>query len=126
MPSAAAAAARSLIAQEDSGATAALLLRRLRSGCFDGIRLRSRSRGSAFSTPENEERHDDRDEKPQHVVDAGTVAEDNHHTPMVSQPAGLLTCGAPNARFDHMKKALKILLVVAIVGVIGKIIIDNA
>ena len=125
MPSAAAAAARSLIAHEDSGATATLPLRRSCGCCFDGIGLGSRL-GPALSTTENDERDDDRDEKPQHVVDAGTVGEDNHHTPMVSQPAGLLTCGAPNARFDHMKKALKILLVVAIVGVIGKIIIDNA
>jgi hypothetical protein len=30
------------------------------------------------------------------------------------------------ARFGSMKKALKVLLVIAIVGIIGKIIIDNA
>ena len=54
------------------------------------------------------------------------MSEDNHHTTMVSHPTGLLTCCAPSTRFEHMKKALKILLVVAIVGVIGKIIIDNA
>ena len=54
------------------------------------------------------------------------MGEHNHHTPIVSQPGGLTIWVPTSARFGDMKKALKILLVVAIVGVIGKIIIDNA
>ena len=45
---------------------------------------------------------------------------------MVSQRVRCPSCDREVARFGDMKKALKILLVVAIVGVIGKIIIDNA
>ncbi len=44
-------------------------------------------------------------------------------SPLVSLSVGV----APECiRFKAMKKALKILVLVAIIGVIGKIIIDNA
>jgi hypothetical protein len=45
---------------------------------------------------------------------------------MVSHSVCLPTRGGESTRFGPMRKAFKILLVIALVGVIGKIIIDNA
>jgi hypothetical protein len=77
----------------------------------------------ALGTTQGKEREHDRNQKPEHVVDARTVSEHNHHR-VDGIAVGSLP--GPCTRFGHMKKALKVLLVIAIVGVIGKIIIDNA
>ncbi|HEY5650429.1 MAG TPA: hypothetical protein VIW46_03205 [Acidimicrobiia bacterium] len=72
----------------------------------------------------------DRNEEPENVVDAGAVREHhvNHQTDAIAT-ARLQDApgrGQRHTRFGMMKKALKILVVVALVGIIGKIIIDNA
>ena len=83
--------------------------------------------GAPLGSLQHEEGEHDRNQEPQHIVDARTVSDHNHHTRNGIARRRLPDLSSARcARFEPMKKALKVLLVIAIVGVIGKIIIDNA
>lgn len=68
------------------------------------------TRRPLLDTAENDHRNHDGYEEPQDVIDTGPVREDRQHS----------------GRFRSMKKVLKVLVVVAVIGLIAKLVMDNA